>query len=150
MINVFIFLPHVSHFQTPRVRSMSDDLSPTGVPGVATQRTAGKERMQLCTAHQLSRNTCFQSFQNQAMKLWTLQAFPIKTTLKYTHFANRHKIPWPYALSCKGREKSVVPTGKQSRHPKETVRRMCPLKSDSHMLTPRLPCTHYTTFRKAI
>lgn len=43
MINAFIFLPLLSHFLTLGSVSMTEDGFPTGVPGVGTQKTAGKK-----------------------------------------------------------------------------------------------------------
>lgn len=47
MTNAFVFLPLLSHFLTLGSVSMTEDRSPTGAPGVSTQKTAGKKNTAL-------------------------------------------------------------------------------------------------------
>lgn len=91
-----------------------------------------KERLQHCTVHWLRRNTSFQSFQPVCEAVNSTR-LPNKDSFRGHILCKQKPNPMTIWTNMKNM-KNVVPTGKQSRHPKGILRRMWSLQSDSYIL----------------
>lgn len=77
MINAFISLPLLSHFLTLGSVSMTEDRSPTGIPGVGTQKTTGKK------------NAALQGSLVQHKHLLSIIPKPVYEAVNYTRLPNK-------------------------------------------------------------